>query len=86
MVTDKEVVSLGKIRADKSGEAAHWSPRDAINEMLQMLDAGLNCTSLIICYDGINGSGCKNATKSVMEAIGLLQVTQLSIYEAGREA
>lgn len=87
MVEEKgEVVSLGKRRADRTGHAKDWTPRDAVEEMLRLLDAGLQIDNLIICYDGIGGCSFQNATKGIMEAVGLLQVTQLEMYAVGRES
>lgn len=81
-MTDK-VVSLGKARVDRTGAALDWSPRDAVVEMLRLIDGGLNVDSLVICYDGTNGSSFQNATKSVKEAVGLLQVTQMLLVMRG---
>lgn len=84
MAEDTNIVPLGRERAYKTGEASCWTPREAVVEMLRLLDAGLNVDKLIICYDGIGGSNFQSSCKSAMEAIGLLQVTQLTVYEAGR--
>lgn len=75
------------VLADRRGGllAEDWSPREALLSMITAIDAGLEVRSLIICYDGIKGSGFKNATTSALDAIGLLQVTQLEVYARGRE-
>ena len=82
-MAEGEVVSLGKRRVDRTGAAGDWSPREAVVEMLRLIDEGLNVESLVICYDGIDGSSFQNATKTVKEAIGLLQVTQMTLYMKG---
>ena len=84
-MAENEVISLGKVRADRTGSGENWSPREALMEMLRLLDAGLCIDKMIICYDGIDGASFQNATKSVLEAIGLLQVTQMTVYSAGRD-
>lgn len=76
-------VLLSERRA--GNEAAAWTPREALIAMLRDIDQGMEVERLIICYDGVKGAGFRNVTKSVMEAIGLLQVTQLAVYDAGRE-
>lgn len=75
-------VLLSERRSGNS--AAAWTPREALIAMLRDIDQGMEVERLIICYDGIKGSGFRNCTQTVMEAIGLLQVTQLAVYEAGR--
>lgn len=77
----KNLVVLAERR---SNEAAAWTPREALMAMLSDLDAGLEIERIVICYDGVKGSGFKNCTKSAIDAIGLLQVTQLAVYDAGR--
>lgn len=65
--------------------AADWSPREALLSMIQDIENGLEVDQLIICYDGQQGSGFKNATSTARDAIGLLQVTQLEVFNRGRE-
>lgn len=72
-------------RRTKQVMAEDWTPREALLSMLQDIEDGLEIDQLIICYDGIRGSGFKNATSSARDAIGLLQVTQLEVYTRGRE-
>lgn len=84
MIDQNNIVSLGRVRADRT-DASGWTPREAVVEMLRMIDEGLSVERLIICYDGIQGAGFQNATENVMDAVGLLQVTQLEIVMAGRE-
>lgn len=83
--TDKAKVVVLADRRNQCVEGNDWSPREALLSMLADLDAGLEIKELIICYDAVRGSGFKNATSSARDAIGLLQVTQLEIYQRGRE-
>lgn len=79
----KNVVVLTNHRATRD-DAAAWSPREALLSLLQEIDSGLEVTELVVCYDcGIRGTGFKNCTDSVRNAVGLLQVTQLELYHAG---
>jgi len=80
---DGKVVSLGRVRADRTGSGAEWTPREALAEMIRLLDEGLEVDKMVICYDGVNGASFQNATKTPMDAIGLLQVTQMTLYMAG---
>lgn len=81
----KNVVVLNNLRAARD-DASGWSPREALLTLLQEIDNGLEVTELVICYDcGIRGSGFKNCTDSVKNAVGLLQVTQLELYHKGAE-
>jgi hypothetical protein len=81
--TTTNLVVLADRRTSVTG--ADWSPREALLSMLADMDNGLEVERMIICYDGIKGSGFKNATSDAMQAIGLLQVTQLEVFQRGRE-
>ncbi len=83
--TTADIVQLGKRRADRTGIASDWTPRDAVVEMLRLIDAGLSIDALIICYDGIDGASFQNATKSMSDAVGLLQVTQMELFLASKD-
>jgi hypothetical protein len=79
----KKVVVLNNQRQTRD-DAAGWSPREALLDLLREIDQGLEVHELVICYDcGIRGSGFKNCTDSVKNAVGLLQVTQLELYHQG---
>lgn len=83
MTDTKNVVVLNNRRETKD-EAATWSPRETLLDMLREIDEGLEVTELVICYDvGIRGTGFRNATTTFKSAIGLLQVTQLEMFHKG---
>lgn len=84
MTIDHTLVVLAD-RRTTSNDASAWSPKEALLSMIADIDAGLEVDGLIICYDGLKGTGFKNATKTSRDAIGLLQVTQLEVYTRGRE-
>jgi len=44
--------TIGEIRADKSWNAADWSPRDVLINVLRDIDNNtVNPTALIVCYE-----------------------------------
>lgn len=80
----KGVVVLNNHRKTRD-DAAGWSPREALLDLLREIDEGLEVKELIIAYDcGLRGSGFKNCTDSVKNAVGLLVVTQMELYAEGR--
>jgi hypothetical protein len=48
---DKEPISIGELRAARSGNAADWTPRDCLMDMVRAIDEGrLNPDGLIVCF------------------------------------
>lgn len=44
-------VSLAAVRAEKSGNGADWTPRDALIDILRQIDSGeIEPDALIVCY------------------------------------
>jgi hypothetical protein len=82
----KKVVVLSDHRAT-ANEAALATPREILLAMIAEIDNGLPVEELVITFDcGYHGTGFKNSTKSLKNAIGLLQVCQLELHYRGCEA
>jgi hypothetical protein len=70
--------SISEIKAQKEGDGAMWSPRDALIEMLREIDSGnLDVKSMIIAYETAPDEGrsytCfSSACPSPLIALGLL--------------
>lgn len=78
-----KVVALSD-RRNVTNEAKHSNPRDLLLEMLAAIDSGLPVDELILVYDcGEHGFGFKNATASLKNAVGLLQVCQMELHYQG---
>jgi hypothetical protein len=42
--------SLAEIKSEREHDAALWTPRDCLIEMLRKIDSGMKVGSMIICY------------------------------------
>lgn len=84
MTDTQNVVVLNNHRVETRDEASAWTPREALLDLLQQIDNGLEIEEMVICYDlGVKGSGFKNCTKSLRNATGLLVLTQMELYHQG---
>lgn len=75
-------VSIGELKAKRSGNAHDWTPRDCLVDMLRAIDAGeLNPDGLIVCVynageDGMVDIKFSQAMPNVLMASGTLQRVQ----------
>lgn len=84
------VISLGTERSRRSGNAADWSARDIVVEMLRMIDEeGGDFDTIVISYrrtknkDGETVSGFLNQGPDIQTSLGLLECTKLRMWEFG---
>jgi hypothetical protein len=82
--------SLSEARADRDGNAAKWSPRDALIATLRRIDSGeVKADALVIAYrskpdpDGGTKTYFANASPDVHVTLGLLQAALIRIQGAG---
>jgi len=72
-------ITIGQLRARRSGNAADWSPLDCLKDMVRAIEANeLNPDGLIICcYNETDNSGIdikfSQAMPNVLMASGTLQ-------------
>lgn len=75
-------ISIGELRAKRSGNAADWTPVDCLRDMLRAIEAGeLNPDGLIICTFNEREHGnidikFSQAMPNVLMASGTLQRVQ----------
>jgi hypothetical protein len=75
-------VTIGELKARRSGNAADWSPRDCLVDMIRAIDAGeLKSDGLIVCsYNEQEHGGIdikySQAMPNVLMASGTLQRVQ----------
>ena len=78
--------SVNEIRSAASADAADWTPRDCLIEVLRRIDSGENITDVVICYryviDGKNRHHFTQATKDGLVTLGLLSVTAHRMVES----
>lgn len=82
--------SITEIKSEKSGDAANWTPRDALISILRRLDAGEfeNVDALIVAFRDNKGETTKthfaNAGPNIHTAFGVLEaVKQLMWHGEG---
>ena len=73
-------ISITEARAGRVHDAAQWTPRDALVDLLRRIDRGeVNVKQLVIAYaveTGDGGTASKFSaagTKGLLEGLGLLQ-------------
>lgn len=82
--------SVTERRSDEDGNAAKWTPRDALIAVLRDLDGGvIDPDALVICYRHKTGPGktsshYANSSPDVHTTLGLLAFAQHKIIESGR--
>jgi len=82
MLYENQPVSIGELRAKRSGNGSDWSPRDCLVDILRAIDDGtLNPQGLIVCAyaEGEHGAvdiKFSQAMPNVIMASGTLQRVQ----------
>jgi hypothetical protein len=78
------VVSISELRSNRSGDAADWTPRDAIISMLRAIDRGeVNPKALVIAYceDGLEAGKFHtrfySASPEPCITVGMLEIVKL---------
>jgi hypothetical protein len=79
--------TIGEVRADKSQDPSHWTPRDVLVHILRELDSGkrempkhLIVVSTVIDADGGSRTGFTMATDGrATTALGMLEIAKLRI-------
>lgn len=75
-------VTIGELRAKRSGNAADWTPLDCLRDMIRAVENGeLNPDGLIICLYNETENNCvdikfSQAMPNVLMASGTLQRVQ----------
>lgn len=82
--------SITEIKSDKSNKASDWTPRDALIDVLRMIDSGeLVATSLIVCYredseeGGIAKPGFRVSSPNPLLTLGMLSYVTHRIAKLG---
>lgn len=69
-------VSIAERKSDKSMNAADWTPRDALINMLRRIDGGEKINEMVICYALREGNaatpGFMAATSNPLCSVGLV--------------
>ena len=79
--------TIGEIRFDRSQNAAHWTPRDALIAMLRLIDSGeIDPDALVVVWrqhkgNGKTDSGYYAAAPDVHASLGLLTWAQHRIMK-----
>lgn len=81
-------VSVGERRAETTGKAKDWSPRDALIAVLRDLDAGKKIDAVVVTYREIADDGAHNthftmASPDCLTGLGLLARVSHMINDAG---
>jgi hypothetical protein len=80
-------VSLAERKAETSGKARDWSPRDALIAVLRDIDAGKKVDAVVICYREIDGDERNThfsmSSPDCLTGLGLLSRVAHMINEAG---
>jgi hypothetical protein len=83
--------SVTEIKSDKSNKASDWKPRDALIDMLRMIDSGeITPSVLIVCYRDKDGNemtkpGFRVASPDPLETLGVLAYCSQRIAKLGDE-
>lgn len=84
--------SITEIKSDKSNKASDWTPRDALIDVLRMIDSGkLSPTSLIVCYreaseeGGVAKPRFRAASPDPLLTLGVLSYVLHRIAKLGDE-
>lgn len=84
--------SITEIKSDRSNKASDWTPRDALIDVLRMIDSGeVKPTSLIVCYreaseeDGVAKPGFRVASPDPLLTLGMLSYITHRIAKLGDE-
>lgn len=72
--------SVAEVRSDRSGDAADWTPRDCLIDLLRAIDQGEKVESMIICWTVRDEAGkqrarYRQATPNALITLGLLSRT-----------
>jgi hypothetical protein len=81
--------SVNEWRARRSGDAADWSPREALIAVLRSLDEGvLQPDALVVCYREQREHGSRSsfvaACPDCTVMLGLLEAAKFRIWEGGQ--
>ena len=81
-------VSLAEVRSSKTQNAADWTPRDALIEVLRKIDSGeIVPEAMIIAWaqfkpGGVTDFGFRTAAPNIIVSAGLLENAKMALYEA----
>lgn len=70
--------SINELRSDRTGNAADWSPRDALVALLRQIDRGaIDPDALIVVWrrrkgEGVTETGFASASPDVHTTLGML--------------
>lgn len=87
----EDVVNLGAVRAQRSSNAADWSPRDAIEDCLRRIDAGeLKPDACVVVWReklerGETRTNYAVSGPDVHTVLGLLSACAMKLWKSGRE-
>lgn len=82
MNEDANIVSLNRIRAEKTGDCRHWTARDALQSLIDEIDNGSlknpKMVAVIMTYDDDDGSqthryATRYAGGNMLELLGLIE-------------
>jgi DNA invertase Pin-like site-specific DNA recombinase len=85
----KEPYSITELRANKTGAARDWTPRDCLVDMLRQIDSGeLNPDAIVVVYrvdrgENQTGIGSVKATPDLHVALQMLDCAKLDLWYAG---
>jgi hypothetical protein len=76
----KDVIPLGEVRANRSGNGADWTPREALTRVLRMIDSGeIDPDTLVVAWsehdDNKRHAHFYQATSDPLISLGLMQAT-----------
>jgi hypothetical protein len=77
-------LSLAEIKSEREHDAALWTPRDCLIDLLRKIDNGMEVDTLIVCYRRVDvpkeSRACfTQATQDGLISLGLMQAAAVNM-------